>query len=98
MKQMDISRDRVIDIDYESASLSRAVKDLRPVVWADQKGYCCILGPDPQEGVVGSGSSVEAALADWEAQLKERMHQAGTQDELAQYVIDTLQISKNDVW
>jgi hypothetical protein len=98
MKQMDIPGNRVVEINYENADLSRPVKELRPVVWVDEQGYSCILGPDPQEGIIGTGSSVEAALADWEQQLKERVRTAGSADELAQYVIDTLRISKADVW
>lgn len=98
MKQMDIPRNRIVEIDYESDHLSKPVKDLRPVVWKDEKGYCCLLGPDPQEGILGTGSSKEAALADWETRLRDRIRSAGTRDEVAQYVIDTLRISKDDVW
>lgn len=98
MKQMDIPGNRVIDVNYESGNFSKAVRDLRPVVWADERGYCCLLGPDPQEGIMGMGNTIEAALNDWEQQLKERVRTAGVSDDLAQYVIDTLLISKDDVW
>lgn len=98
MKQMDIPVNRVTDIDYENGKFSKAVKDLRPVVWADEQGYCCLLGPDPQEGILGVGNTIEAALQDWEQQLRERVRTAVVYDELAQYVINTLRISKDDVW
>lgn len=98
MKQMDIPRNRLVELDYENDDFSGPVKDLRPVVWIDEQGYSCLLGPDPQEGILGTGNSVEAALADWEQQLKARVRTAGASDELAQYVIDTLRISKDDVW
>ena len=98
MKQMEIPENRVVEINYENDDLARPVKDLRPVVWVDEQGYSCLLGPDPQEGIIGTGSSVAVALADWEQQLKERVRTAGASDELAQYVIDTLRISKDDVW
>ncbi|HQW16216.1 MAG TPA: hypothetical protein PKY86_05340 [Niabella sp.] len=98
MKQMKIPAAMQIDIDFEQDDLSKAVKDLHPVLWHDGQGYCCLLGPDPQEGILGCGMTKEEALSDWEINLRERVQTAGADDEVGQYVIDTLKISKKDVW
>jgi hypothetical protein len=40
----------------------------------------------------------EEALSDWEINLRERVKTADAADEVGQYIIDTLKISKKDVW
>lgn len=98
MKQMEIPAPLQIDIDFEDEGLPEAIKLLRPVIWFDGQGYCCLLGPDPQEGIVGCGTTKKEALADWEVNLQKRLKTAGSGDEVGQYVIDTLKMSKDDVW
>ncbi len=95
---MDIPQQMQVSVDFESEGLSRGVKELRPVVWREGTDFCCLLGPDPQEGIFGCGNTAEAAMNDWETHLRERIEIAGASDEVAQYAIDTLQISKDDVW
>ncbi|GAB3428055.1 hypothetical protein [Niabella aquatica] len=98
MKQMDIPLPLQIDIDFEEEGLSKAVKDLRPVLWHDGQGYCCLLGPDPQQGILGYGTTRKEAISDWEAAVRARVKTAGAADEVGQYVIETLKVSKDDVW
>lgn len=98
MKQMDIPQQMQVPVDFESQDLSRRIKELRPVVWREGTDFCCLLGPDPQEGIFGCGNTAEAAMNDWETHLRERIENASISDEVAQYAIDTLNISKDDVW
>lgn len=98
MKQMNIPRQMQVPVDYERKDLSGPVRQLRPVVWKEGTDFCCLLGPDPQEGVFGCGATAEAAINDWETHMKQRLQQAGLADEVAQYVKDALETSKDDVW
>jgi hypothetical protein len=59
---------------------------LKPVVFKEGTGYCCILGADPQTGVMGCGDTPEAALADWDSQLKKRLAKAADNDEVVKHV------------
>jgi len=98
MEQMNIPEAMQVKIDYEEGTLSRAVQELRPVVWKEESDFCCLIGPDPQEGVFGCGTTVDAALSDWEQHLNQRLNEATPEDAVAQYVKDTFRISKSDVW
>src|SRR5688572_2097420 len=98
MKQMDVPQEMKVSINYEDKNLPPAVRTLRPVVFKEGDSFCCLLGPDPQEGVVGCGNTKEEALTDWEANMRKRIiyHRPG--DELAQYIEDSLNSSGKDFW
>jgi hypothetical protein len=98
MKQMDIPEEDRITIDYENKDLPEAVRTLRPTLFKKDDAFCCLLGPDQQEGVFGCGATREEALLDWESNLRKRIiyHKPG--DELAQFIEDSLNASAKDVW
>lgn len=98
MIQMKISEDAIIPIDYDSNKLSDFVKELRPVVYMEGKRFCCLLGPNPQEGIFGCGDSSDEAIQDWENTLKKRLEKAKDDDEIANYVKDSLNASNRKVW
>jgi hypothetical protein len=56
------------------------------------------LGPNMESGILGKGDSPEAAIEDWKAALKQRVQSAAEEDELANFVKDSLNFTKNDVW
>ena len=95
---MIIDESAKVDIDFTAADVDRTLKTLQPVVFNDQGQFACHLGPDMDSGIIGRGATPEAAIADWKTALKQRVQQAGEDDELANFVKDSLNFSKNDVW
>lgn len=98
MIQMKISEDAIIPIDYDSNELSDFVKELRPVVFMEGDSFCCLLGPNQQEGIFGCGDSSDEAIEDWEKTLNKRLDKAEDDDEIANYVKDSLNASNRKVW
>ena len=95
---MIIDQEALVDMDFTAADVDRILKTLQPVVFKDGEQYCCHLGPDMENGIMGTGSSPEAAIEDWKAALKQRVQNGAEDDELANFVKDSLNSSKNDVW
>lgn len=98
MEQMNVDDVFKITIDFEAENLPKTVKVFQPVLFNEGEGFRCVLGPDLQKGIVGYGDSLDEALLDWDRSLKERIKSKSVNDEVAQYVIDTLNTSVNDVW
>lgn len=56
-----------MEIDYEDPALPQSVRTLKPILYReDAESYCCILGPDPEQGIFGCGPTLEAALKSWD--------------------------------
>jgi hypothetical protein len=98
MKQMTIDEHDLITLDYESPNLPRAVKEFRPTLYKNDEMYCCILGPDPEEGIFGRGATEDEAIQSWNNAFKERLQSKSKSDEVLQYIRDTLATSPDDVW
>lgn len=81
MKQMHVDPSSVI-----SVPLTGAAKALHPIVFKEGDSFCALLGPDPQAGVFGCGSTPKSALTDWDEHLKEHLATAGDDDEIVQHV------------
>lgn len=97
MEQMNIEEQYKVHLNAAD-TLPRSFKEFNPVVFRQDNRYCCILGPDPQSGVFGCGATPEEAVRDWDKQLKALVDNHADDDPVAQYVLDTLQASKNKVW
>ncbi|HKO81749.1 MAG TPA: hypothetical protein VJU78_15195 [Chitinophagaceae bacterium] len=98
MQQIAIDEDLIVPLDYDSPELSRAVRQFKPTLYKDGDAFACILGPDSEQAVYGQGITEDEALKNWEADFKSRLKSKGDNDEVAQYIKDTLAISKKDVW
>jgi hypothetical protein len=85
MEQMHVDSSKIVTVEYTGAAVA-----LKPVVFKEGNSYCCILGPDPQMGVFGSGDTPAEALEDWEAQLQLRLKRADQDDEIVQLVMKTI--------
>jgi hypothetical protein len=97
MKQMDISDDVKIVVDYEDTDLPYTVKELQPTLWIDGNSYCCVLGPNPKQGVFGCGITPVAALLNWDDHLRERIKKGNPADQVVQYAIDVLKATKYEI-
>ena len=98
MKQLNVPEEMKVTIDFTKPDIPESVKAFRPLLFHDGNAYCCVLGPDPQAGVFGCGETPEKALKDWDVHLKERQLSKDQNDEVARYIKDTLNTSKDKVW
>jgi hypothetical protein len=98
MKQMKIDPSQVIPIDFTTANTNRTLKTLQPVVFKDRDKFYCHLGEDHTNCILGTGHTPYAAIKNWEIELQRIIDHHDEDDELAEYVIDSLKISKDDVW
>jgi hypothetical protein len=98
MKQMPIKDEVVVHVNYESSDLPATVRQFKPVVYKEGGTFCCILGPDRQTGIFASGSSVNEALRNWDANVHQRLSHHNEDDEVARFMLDSLSVSKKDVW
>ena len=86
MKQLDVPDEMKVAIDLSDGHVPESVKTFQPVLFRDGDAYCCVLGPDTEEGVVGSGKTPKEALKSWEKSLRERMKVNDKDDEVALYI------------
>lgn len=98
MIQLTIDPELIVNYDFTAAEVNRTLKNLQPVVYKNGNGYHCLLGPNLEEGILGTGSSPEEAIYDWELKLQERIQSPSEDDEVSEFVIDTLRMTKDDVW
>jgi hypothetical protein len=97
MEQMNVPDDQKLPVDYDSPELPNSVSIFRPLVFQDGDSVCVVLGPDPQGGVFGRGATDEEALNDWDNHLQDLIKYHKEDDELAQYILDTLKASVKKV-
>jgi hypothetical protein len=98
MKQYNVPEEAKIPFDYTDSKLPEIVQLLRPLLYRDGELICSILGPDPKQGVFGSGMTPEEAIIDWQRNLKDRLDHHSADDEVAEYIIDSLKTSGDNVW
>jgi hypothetical protein len=93
MQQMTVPEEVTVKINPDDKSLPEAVRTLQPLVFKDRDAFCCVLGPNTEEGVFGCGDSAKAALEDWEANMRKRIIYHKKDDEVAGFIIDKLNAS-----
>jgi hypothetical protein len=98
MEQMNLDGLEAVAVDYESGSIPVSVKTFEPSVYKHGLFFCCILGPAPETGVFGCGDTLRAALTDWDKQLQERIRDYREGDEVAEYILDTIDASTWAIW
>ena len=98
MKQMNVEESIKVNVDFTATGIPANAKKLEPLVYKDGDLYCCLLGPNPEEGIFGCGDNTELALADWEKHLTERLATSSVDDPVSQYVKDVLKADDTEVW
>ncbi len=68
-------------------------KKIQPKVYQKDNYYYCLLGPNPQIGIFGRGNTANEAISDWVQELRKRLRQPKDDDDLLQYLSDTLDLS-----
>lgn len=69
MKQLDVPSEMKINMDFADNKVPESARTFQPVLFKDGDSYCCVLGPNQQEGVYGCGETPIAALKDWDKVL-----------------------------
>lgn len=95
MKQMAIEPSLIVDIELSNSESNRLFNVLKPVVFVDDRLFCCLLGPDLRYGVKGFGHTPEEAIEDWEISVMKRIKNPFENDEVAQYLHASLNTSMN---
>ena len=86
MIQMSFEGLEKIAIDFADPAVPESVKILRPLLFQEGGGFCCILGPDPKKGILGCGYTAADALNDFDAHLQEFRKNHAADDEVAIFV------------
>ncbi|MGN7786368.1 hypothetical protein ACTJIJ_17680 [Niabella sp. 22666] len=92
MTQMIIPMEMQVRLDYERTDWPPLVRELRPIIWEEGTSYCCLLGPDFREGILGYGPTIEEAVADWELNVQERLAHHEPGDEIAAFIEETIKV------
>lgn len=98
MQQFNVPEETKLPIDYEDKSLPASIRRFRPLLYQEGDMIHAVLGPDPQTGISGCGASIEEALKEWDTQLQDRIKYHKGDDEVARYIIDTMNASVKKVW
>lgn len=94
MQQMKINEDQKVCIDLDDPEVPQTVRILKPVVYKEDNSYCCLLGPDPQNGVFSTGDTPLEAIRNWAGNLEARVSDCGLHKETADYIRAVLNNSK----
>lgn len=88
MNQTDINPDQIIQVNFTGSA-----KALNPTVYKEHELYFCLLGND-QNGVIGSGITIEEAINDWDKNLQTRLKIGDENDYAVKMVTDLLNKEK----
>jgi hypothetical protein len=97
MKEVKVSEEKKVKVDFELSDFPRTVKVIKPVVFREGNAFCCAIGPDPNTGVFGYGTTAKNAIDDWDAKLMDRLAIAEEDDELALWVRSLLSSYNNSI-
>jgi hypothetical protein len=86
MKQLEVPEEMKVNVDITDPKIPASVKQLRPVLFREGDAYCCVLGPDPEAGVFGSGKSTNETLQDWDRSLQMLKKSGKDADEVLKYI------------
>jgi hypothetical protein len=97
MKQMKVSEEKKVKVDFDLSDFPRTVKVIKPLVFTEGNAFCCAIGPDPHTGVFGYGTTIKKAIDDWDTKLMDRLATAQDDDELALWVRALLSGQNNSI-
>ncbi len=63
---------------------------LKPIVFEDEKHFCCVYGNDLRFGVKGFGHTPEEAIEDWEWSIMKRIKYPFKNDAIAYNIVKML--------
>ena len=96
MKQMNIKEELKVDFNYNGPNVPGTVKALRPLVYQEGGAFHCVLGPDTQTGVYGTGNTAEEATMQWAAILDQRATICELDKETGHFILEKLSAINQD--
>lgn len=90
MKQPDINPDKIVKV-----KLTGSAKALQPTVYKDGDLFFCLLGAS-KNGVLGSGTTIDDAISDWDKNLQTRLNIGDQNDDVVKMVIGLLNEQKQE--
>jgi len=93
MQQLNISAEKKIIVDFADWPVTTATQRLEPTVFWHRDNYCCLLGLDMENGILGSGDSPHDAVLDWEQMLHDRLAASRPDDEVILHVKKVLNLN-----
>jgi hypothetical protein len=86
MKQMDVPEEMKVEYNLDDWQVPVSAKILQPVLFKDGDSYCCVLGPDPTEGILGCGPTPDLALQDWDVHVRELLDAGNAAGDVAEFI------------
>jgi hypothetical protein len=96
MEQFNVPEELKIPINYQDETLPLSVQTLHPLVYQDGDIVAVVLGPNPEQGIVGRGATTAEAVIDWDRQFLHLIMNC-KDDEVTKYAIDTMSAAGNKV-
>jgi hypothetical protein len=84
----------LVAINYEESGFPSSFLAFKPLVFRDGQIYCCLLGPNPQEGIFGFGNSVDYAISNWDLEFKKRLIKNPKKDPTVQFIAYKIRMYK----
>jgi hypothetical protein len=97
MKQLNVPDEVKVEIDFTDSHVPDSVKTFQPLLFKEGNEFCCVLGPNPEEGVYGCGETPLAALKDWDKNLQKRKKVNDKNDEVSLYIHRVLNPDENTI-
>src|ERR1700676_2936867 len=86
MWPLKMNPEDVVEINYEEPDFPPSFLAFKPIIFKSDHLYCCLLGPNPQEGIFGFGYTVASAISQWNQEFKRRLINRPIKDPIAQFV------------
>lgn len=94
---MSVPAEALIKINYDGTDLPPEVQEFRPTIYQEGEQICCLLGPDPERGIFGSGKTVREAVNNWVEDFKERLASPLADDEVVVFIQNNRAVNQRDV-
>jgi hypothetical protein len=87
MEQMNTEGLALVNIDYDSPDTPESVKNTHPILYLQDPGYCCLLGPDPNSGIAGRGKTPKEAMTAYDRQYQDRLEHPIEGDAVSAFIL-----------
>jgi hypothetical protein len=90
-----LNPENVIEINYQKPDFPASFLAFKPILFKTGQLYCCLLGPNLQEGIFGMGYTVDSAITQWNLEFKRRLILKNSKkDTTAQFVAHKIRMQK----